>query len=415
MEIGIFQNVALNENNPTWQIATARINELYTREGDIRSPFLRDYTRVLHSLAYRRLKHKTQVFYNAAGNDHICTRIEHVAHVDSVSNSIAKSLGLNEELTRAIAIAHDLGHAPFGHQGEKCLTAITEKYLGEKFWHEKNGVYIVDNLELLENPKEELCNLNLSYAVRDGIISHCGEVDQNGIHPREEMFSLDNFKEVGQYQAATWEGCVVKLSDKIAYLGRDIEDAGRLDYFSQAEKNMLKELARKCNKDAVNTTVITHSMINDICENSTPEKGLCFSDEMNEILNEIKRFNYKYIYGNKRLDSYRRYSELVINTIFEELISFYAGDLDSTLAKLSENNFGRHNFVKGFATWLPPYCTLSKDSPSWAFEQTLNAKDNIKIYGALDDEKIYIKAVVDYIAGMTDNYAASAFTEMLEC
>ena len=92
-----------------------------------------------------------QGIFNAAGNDHICTRIEHVQHVESVSNTIAKELGLNEELTRAIAIAHDLGHAPFGHQGEDVIKKLTQKYLEKDFWHEQNGVYFVDDVELLED------------------------------------------------------------------------------------------------------------------------------------------------------------------------------------------------------------------------------------------------------------------------
>lgn len=99
--------VAVNNLNPRWKELIKRQDSLYERNDDIRSPFARDYTRVLYSLAYRRLKHKTQVFFNAAGNDHICTRMEHVQHVESVSNTIAKELGLNEELTRAIALAHD--------------------------------------------------------------------------------------------------------------------------------------------------------------------------------------------------------------------------------------------------------------------------------------------------------------------
>ncbi len=124
-----FESVAMNANNPNWQEAISRKSALYSRDDDIRSPFIRDYTRVLHSLAYRRLKHKTQVFYGGAGNDHICTRIEHVAHVDSVSNSIACTLGLNEELTRAIAMAHDLGHAPFGYIGVHYINVFTSQYL----------------------------------------------------------------------------------------------------------------------------------------------------------------------------------------------------------------------------------------------------------------------------------------------
>ena len=140
--------------------------------------------------------------------------MEHVQHVDSVSNTISKKLGLNEELTKAIAIAHDLGHAPFGHQGETVIKELTQKYLGKNFWHEQNGVYFVDKVELLEDNQKNLQNLNLTYAVRDGIISHCGEVDQNGIKPREDLFDLTKFDEVGKFQAATWEGFIIRESDE---------------------------------------------------------------------------------------------------------------------------------------------------------------------------------------------------------
>lgn len=105
-----FENVATVEENSNWNALVKREKALYSRPDDVRSPFARDYTRILHSLAYRRLKHKTQVFFNI-DNDHICTRMEHVAHVESVSHTIAKCLGLNDELTKAIAIGHDLGHA----------------------------------------------------------------------------------------------------------------------------------------------------------------------------------------------------------------------------------------------------------------------------------------------------------------
>ena len=101
-----------------------------------------------------------------------------------MSNTIAKELGLNEELTRAIAIAHDLGHAPFGHQGEDVIKRLTQKYLEKDFWHEQNGVYFVDDVELLEDNEKKFRNLDLTYAVRDGIISHCGELDENSIRPR---------------------------------------------------------------------------------------------------------------------------------------------------------------------------------------------------------------------------------------
>ena len=118
-----FAEYAAAPGHPAWAQMIKRETALYEKPNDCRDPFERDYTRILHSLAYRRLKHKTQVFFNI-DNDHICTRMEHVAHVESVSTTIAKDLGLSVELTRAIAIGHDLGHAPFGHQGERELNAL---------------------------------------------------------------------------------------------------------------------------------------------------------------------------------------------------------------------------------------------------------------------------------------------------
>ena len=116
-----FEKEGAFPDNPNWEKLVSRREKIYERDNEIRNPFDRDHNRILHSYAYRRLKHKTQVFFNAAGNDHICTRIEHVSHVESVSGTIARALGLNEDLTKAIAMAHDLGHAPFGHEGEIIL------------------------------------------------------------------------------------------------------------------------------------------------------------------------------------------------------------------------------------------------------------------------------------------------------
>jgi dGTPase len=113
-----FAPVAAAPDRPRWEDLLRRQKELYSRPDDVRSEFARDYTRILHSYAYRRLKHKTQVFFNI-DNDHICTRMEHVLHVESVSSTIASSLGLNAELTKAIAMGHDLGHAPFGITAKK--------------------------------------------------------------------------------------------------------------------------------------------------------------------------------------------------------------------------------------------------------------------------------------------------------
>jgi len=145
-----FKQVSANPENPKWNNMISRENELYKRENDMRSEFERDYTRIIHSSAYRRLKHKTQVFFSPT-SDHVCTRIEHVNHVESISYTIAKYLGLNTELTKAIATAHDLGHSPFGHEGERILSQICKRDIGENFWHEKNGLNFVDNIEVLED------------------------------------------------------------------------------------------------------------------------------------------------------------------------------------------------------------------------------------------------------------------------
>ena len=140
---GSFKNEAANEQNQNWENIISRKSPLYRRENDVRSDFERDYTRIIHCNAYRRLKHKTQVFFSPE-NDHICTRLEHVNHVDSISYTISNYLGLNTELTRAIAVSHDLGHSPFGHAGEKILSKLSQRDLGVSFWHEKNGLDFVD-------------------------------------------------------------------------------------------------------------------------------------------------------------------------------------------------------------------------------------------------------------------------------
>ena len=148
-----FEAVQMNENNEKWKKAIHREEKMYNPVFGVktmRTDFDRDYTRVLNCNAYKRLKHKTQVFF-APKNDHICTRIEHVNLVESISNTIANYLGLNSELTKAIAVTHDIGHSPFGHQGEKILSTIAQREYGERFSHGRNGVHYVDDLELLRD------------------------------------------------------------------------------------------------------------------------------------------------------------------------------------------------------------------------------------------------------------------------
>lgn len=406
---GIFSSYGAFPENEGYDRLTQRLEPIYTKENDCRDQFERDYTRILHSLAYRRLKHKTQVFFNI-GNDHICTRMEHVSHVESVSTTIAKELGLNIDLTRAIAMGHDLGHAPFGHQGERELDAISKKYLGKSFFHEKNGLHFVDNIELLEDDYKVSRNLNLTYAVRDGIISHCGEVDDNGIFPRREYIDLNDFISVGQYQPYTWEGCVVKLSDKIAYVGRDIEDAIRLRFLTKENIETLSDMAKAYDKMAINTTVIIHNMIYDVCRNSSPEKGICLSETFHEQLKEIKQFNYEFIYRNKRLDVFTKYARLVLEQIFLSLLDCYDGE--DTLEKLRKQAEIYPELMGAFADWLSKFVETAPDMFMNITEKTVKCR-NRKIYGHLETEEIYMGAIIDYISGMSDTYAIKVFNELI--
>ena len=408
MTPNLFKEVASGEANPNWEKHIAREHELYPREQDIRSEYERDYTRILHSLAYRRLKHKTQVFFNV-DNDHICTRMEHVQHVESVSCTIAKYLGLNVDLTRAIAMGHDLGHAPFGHEGEVELSNIREEYGLDKFWHERNSLRMIDNIELLQDNKMYYQNLNLTYAVRDGIISHCGEVDENGIFPRSEAMNLNDFTTSGQYQAYTWEGCVVKIADKIAYLGRDIEDALRIDFISEEDVRDLISIARKHDESVINATVIIHNFISSICENSSPEKGIRLSDKHNEMLNEVKDFNYRFIYKNKKFDVYRKYVALIIRSIFDVLIATYKGkDTPGELLKMRKTY---PMLIKDFLQHIYQYSTLEPKDQEVA--KSIGKYKNLKIYGNLETEILYVQAIIDFISGMTDRYAIALFEELL--
>lgn len=401
---GKFYEVSARAGCKSWEKLTSRGGALYDRTGDIRSPFARDYTRILHSTAYRRLKHKTQVFFNSE-NDHVCTRMEHVAHVESVAYTLALHLGLNEELTRAIAFGHDLGHAPFGHHGERVISELSQKFLGQSFWHEKNGLRMVDCLELLEDDHKIKRNLDLTYAVRDGIISHCGEIDQNGLCPRAELFDLNELQYAGQSQPATWEGCVVKLSDKIAYLGRDIEDALSLGII---DAEQLKEIGSQPSGEAVNTTVIMHDLIIDVCNNSSPYDGIKMSDSSFSRLSAIKKFNYDYIYRSPRFKPFEDYARLIINTLFNTLYSLYNGGFD--FARLDKYNKIYPQLSSAFGDWLKKYCDKSILPNGSENEGYLNEK----IYGKLDDEKVYAQAVLDFISGMTDPFAIRLFDEQLK-
>lgn len=394
-----FTLVAANTQNPKWKNMNTRLFPLYNKSNEIRSNFERDYNRIIYCNAYRRLKHKTQVFYSPK-NDHICTRIEHVNNVEATSYTIAKALGFSTTLTRAISIGHDIGHSPFGHQGEKNLSSILEEATGETFWHEKNGLTFVDQIELLEDNEDNKQTLNLTYAVRDGIISHCGEIDENGLKPREEYIDLNNYSFPNAYAPYTWEGCVVKVSDKISYLGRDIKDAISLGLLDKNLDELYDVLQYPKNKKINNTNIIT-DLIYDLCQNSSIEKGLCFSNETFQKLQLLKKFNYTHIYLNERLKPSIAYFNLVLRQMYQLFKSAYSKqDTKKALLHLSKYY---PTIMIDFLNWLEDYWDLNTNRE--------HLKNNVLYH--MDNEKDYDKAIITYISGMTDNYAIETYNEII--
>lgn len=413
-----------DEKNPKWKFAIERKNPIYSRN-DIRSEFERDYTRILHCQAFRRLKHKTQVFY-APHNDHVCTRMEHVMHVASVSKTIAKYLGLNEQLAEAIALGHDIGHAPFGHHGEDCLNALMEQKEGQnapkKFWHERNSLFFADFIETLPDPDGVEQTLNLTYAVRDGLICHCGEIDQQGVKPRNENIDLYSIKRPGLIQPYTWEGCVVKIADKIAYLGRDLEDARQYHILDMGAYRHIREIVATTlngkekhafrSGKAVNTTVLINDLIVDLCEQSSPEKGLCFSDEYFKFILELKKFNFSHIYNHWRLKEFSIYAGNVLGTIFR------------TLMRTQEYiRHGRLNralryypiLCKTFEEWLIKYAHYMpcSDTERVRIDRRKIMHFNTEKIFTIEDNDSFIKCVIEFISGMTDSFAIQIYEEII--
>ena len=394
-----FESVAMKEENPKWGKAISREDELYSPGfglAPMRSEFDRDYTRIINCNGYRRLKHKTQVFF-APKNDHICTRIEHVNLVDSISNTIANYLGLNTELTKAIAVAHDIGHSPFGHQGERILSEIAEREYGERFWHGKNGLHFVDKMEFLEDKNGEEKNLNLTYAVRDGIISHCGNPDPNGLKPRDEEIDLDfDFDKPNKYNPFTWEGAVVKVADNISYLGRDLEDAKTMKLLTDRDLNTFDKAIEKIT--ITNSSIIGY-LTNDLCENSSIEEGLKFSDEALDIMNKIKAFNSERIYKNEKIQPTIRYFKVLMNEIFYTLKNEYEGTATSRNIKRLKRYYP---FLSDeFSSWLERYT----NSPEREFRL------NKEVYD-LNNEEEYSKAIIAYMSGMTDGFIVRIYNEI---
>jgi len=417
-----FKDVRCCPERKNWAECIKREVPLYGRGNEIRSDFERDYTRLLHCRAFSRLKHKTQVFF-APHNDHTCTRMEHVLHVASVASEIAKYLGLNERLAAAIAIGHDIGHAPFGHHGENRLNSLLEQKTGvnapKKFWHERNSLFFADYIETLADPDGIEQPLNLTYAVRDGLICHCGEIDQQGIMPRTEAIDLYSIKRPGIVQPYTWEGCVVKIADKIAYLGRDIEDARAYHMLDMTSYRELREIvvttlgidgkakgAFRSGK-AVNTTVLINDLIVDLCTQSSPEGGLRFSDEYFRFIIELKKFNFRRIYAHWRIEEFMHYASDIIKTLYEVLMR---------VQPYAQNGRARQalryypNLCITYEDWLVKY---ANSAPLGQTERKRILRCNTAEVFDINDNESYQKCVIEYISGMTDQFAIQVYEEII--
>ena len=341
------------------------------REDDFRGGYFRDTTAIIHSYPFRRLKHKTQVFFSPK-NDHICTRIEHVMHVASVASAICKGLGLDSDLAWAIGLGHDLGHTPFGHVGEKIINNIRKDSGG--FIHELYSLRVVDYL--VQYGK----GLNLTYAVRDGIVSHCGEKFEQSLTPDFKVKDLEALKERTHYPS-TWEGTVVRMADKISYLGRDIEDAIQLHIIKEDDIPAKgSRIVGTTNSQIINT------LVDDIINTSNKTGKIGFSDNVYEALLILKDFNYKNIYFSPILAGHNKYFERILKLLFgylNEIFDKYGHDLK---AYVKENNL--------LAVRFSDYLGKMTDFYS-------------------NQDGGFNNLVTDYIAGMTDDYAIECVSQIM--
>ncbi len=339
---------------------------------DIRTPFFHDIDRVIHSMSFTRYTGKTQVF-SFNHNDHVSMRMVHVQLVSKIARTIGRMLNLNEDLIEAIGLGHDIGHAPLGHTGEHILNSIAKKELNETFLHNIQSVRVYMALE-----HNGLGN-NLSIQVLDGVMCHNGESIEQIYKPKKktkEEFLNDYYKSLKSKKYAstlvpmTLEGCVVRISDVIAYLGRDIEDAIRI---GKLDINVLPESITKVlgnnNSDIVNNIVI------DIVKNSYNKPYIKMSDKVFKAINELKDFNYKYIYNNANSKKDIEFYEQAFNTLYNT----YIKDLEYNRSTSAINKV----FLKGMDD---------------------NYIKNTK------KERI----VIDFLAGMTDDFFLSEYKKIVK-
>ena len=330
---------------------------------EFRTPYAVDRDRILYSGAYRRYHGKTQVFsFTNLIDEEMTNRNLHTTYVSQISRTIGKVLGLNLELIEAIALGHDLGHCPFGHDGERALSKISAANGIGRFHHNIESLHIVDNISHKGD------GLNLTFQVRDGIISHDGEVHNTILIPQLDKTEADIKAYIEgktnnvpvRWMPATMEGCVVRIADTIAYIGQDIEDAIRCNILTrdQLPKDVTAYLGNK-NSRIINT------LVESVVINSFEQDYISFDEETSGYLLKLKQFNYKYIYTDPNVKQANEMIERTMNILF-----------DKYLEDLNKGNI-----------------------ESKIYQHFLNHKSDSYISRFNDTEKVR-----DFIATMTDRY-----------
>ena len=338
------------------------LKENIEKENEIRPVFFRDADRIMHSFTYTRYIDKTQVF-PFTRNDHITHRVLHVQLVSKIARMIGKALNLNEDLIEAIALGHDVGHTPFGHKGEQFLDEICKREQIGCFKHNAQSVRFLKDIE----------EINLSLQTLDGILAHNGEMIQDKYKPlpkTKEEFLLElksSFEDESfdkKIVPMTLEGCVVRISDIIAYIGRDIEDAIIVGTIKR--EDIPEDIVRVLGN---NNSIIVDTITKDIIKNSIGKDYISFSKEVFEAMAKLKKWNYENIYTSE--DACK--NESIIREYFNKLFEVYLRYLEE---ENDDSNLSKKN-IKEFV-----------EQRSKEYLETTNKK----------------RIVIDYLAGQTDHY-----------
>ena len=301
---------------------TAAVRRFPEKSKRFRPPFALDRDRIIYSGAFRRYTGKTQVVYFASVLDEqLTSRSIHTLSVAQVARTIGRLLNLNLDLIEAIALGHDLGHPPFGHDGEKYLSHVSADYGLGQFHHNLQSLRVVDIISKRGK------GLNLTFQVREGLLSHDGEVHDQVLEPQPEKQEKDltdfiRAREAGEevtMKPMTLEGCVVRITDTIAYIGQDIEDAIRIGLI---QREQLPEASTAVLGN--NNGKIIESLVKDVVENSYGRGYVCFSKKVSSALQHLKKFNYRAIYKSRKLkvnhERIARGFSLLFDTFYQDVI-----------------------------------------------------------------------------------------------